>query len=143
MLILSATLIDILKLFCFLLSVPFGGALFEAYVLIFGSWKSHNQLKALKAQSDDSEDDGAFDLAAAQEILQREKLHFLGFVLFVTSRIRTGCRDQMFYYTYNATYHGMSRQGVRVQSKLGFMMPLSSFDKIRATKRILAEENVR
>jgi hypothetical protein len=55
---------------------------------------------------------------------------FLGFICLALN-IRGNCaREQMFFQTYAARYHGLSRSGVNMLAAIGFMMATTTLDNI-------------
>jgi hypothetical protein len=57
-------------------------------------------------------------------------LKFLGYVCTVLNVNGTSAREQLFYATYAARYHGLSRAGVAMMAALGLMMAMSTVDAV-------------
>jgi hypothetical protein len=103
------------------LSVLTGGLLFELYLVSLASRKSHkvwNKIQNAIARNPDT----VVSLADQNEIIDREQTQFHGFVLLGCSSIGRNGKKQMFYSTFIARYHGLSRMGAEMLAKYGFNM---------------------
>lgn len=110
------------------ISVRQGGALFELWVDLMGSYTSHRQLKTHKRDQADQ-----FLPAAIEEaILLREKVKFHGFVLMAIHNIGNTGKGQMFFLSFTARFHGLSNMGQDIISRYGFMMKPTLFLQERA-----------
>ena len=85
------------------------------------------------------------DMTVAQfnEVFKQERLLFHGHAISVCSRMNSNCQKQMYYNTLNAVFHGLSRSGMEVQSQLGYMMKLSTFDDTRNREKIANDTKLR
>ena len=109
-------------------SVRTGGALFEMWLDLMGSYTSHRQLKShLRDQPDQFLPD-----ALEQEIVLREKVKFHGFVLSAIHNIGNTGKGQMFFLSFTARFHGLSNMGQDIISRYGFMMKPTLFLQERA-----------
>ena len=55
---------------------------------------------------------------------------FLGYVCMILNISGNSAREQMFFATYAARYHGLSRSGVNMLAAIGNMMPMTTLDGI-------------
>lgn len=54
---------------------------------------------------------------------------FLGYICMVLNVNGISASEQMFYATYAARYHGLSRSGVNMLAAVGCLMPMSTVDR--------------
>jgi hypothetical protein len=111
--------------------VTSGGHLFDFYVTLAGSWKTQETWTSHLGRKDHS---GKYQLCTPEEsepILNAEKNGFLGFCITQCGKIVSKSRAQLFYHTWNAVFHGLSRLGLHVQASMGLMQKLSNFDSQR------------
>lgn len=118
-----------------------GGMLFECYVRLLGSNESVEILKRLERLSDQENETVHQQDDLTSRLLENEESFFYGFVLTSVPRIHRKCYHTLFWLTWNATFHGLSRIGVKVLSKLGLLAKMSTFDNIRQSKRRTTEEH--
>ena len=112
-----------------------GGELFEQYLTVASSFTSHRLWRAVCSTGD------LADPATEQTLIDKEACRFHGWVLMQCGSIGAKGRRQLFYCSFMAKYHGLSRQGREILAQFGFMTKKSSFDKI--FKEILAESKRR
>ena len=60
---------------------------------------------------------------------------FHGYMLHACAKVSNAGKRQLFWTTWNATFHGLSRIGLFLQSQLGFMSKPSTFDLMRDAER--------
>ena len=77
------------------------------------------------------------------ELKSRNANGFVGWCLYHVSAIGSRCRRQMFYHTFVATYFGLSREGIDVLSRYGYLQALRTFDDTRDDIRIENEVTTR
>ena len=110
-------------------TVPRGSLLFEHFIDIMGSWSTQERMKAhRKAMSDDPAVETMSDVVFAK-IWSSERGAFVGFVLQAVGNIGTVGHNQLFYNTFCARFHGLSRQGVAILASHGYMLPITTYDR--------------
>lgn len=73
---------------------------------------------------------GCLNPGATSAMVEQLGNKFLGFVCTILNVHGSGAREQLFFATYAARYHGLSRLGVSMFAAIGQLMPLSSVDRI-------------
>jgi hypothetical protein len=114
----------------FFYPVPTGGALFEQLLAETGSRNSIDKLNNLDLSNEE------VSIEEFQRKMFMELRAFHGYLLMTLAQLSTKCRKQLFFHTRNATFHGMTRAGLKNLAPFGFMLKLTSFD----TKRELENE---
>ena len=107
-----------------------GGKIFETFVLLLGRTSSYESMKKLHRANRGEVVDIEANKLAFQNILKKESFRFHGFMLFALAGLHKGCRSQQFFSTTSAKFHGLSRNGMLVQSQLGYMMKPTMFDSM-------------
>ena len=108
--------------------MPTGGKVFEHYLDLMAKWSTH---KLWRKHLDDHKhnDDHKMDAPTWERILKKERGPFMGFVLMATANIGNNGKTQLFYHTFNAKFHGLSRPGVDMLARYGYAMKNSLFDE--------------
>ena len=100
-----------------------GGRLFEMYLVTLASHKSNAMWKKIqKAVANNPATE--VSLEDQNEIIDREQTNFHGFVLLACNSIGRKGKKQMFYSTFIARYHGLSRMGAELLAKYGYAMSI-------------------
>lgn len=96
-----------------------GGLLFECYLEGLSSFTTHKKWRSIQASV---AVDNAYqaDLQEQNDIVQKEKGDFHGFVLKSTANIGNTGKNQLFFLTFVAKYHGLSNMGAEILGKYGF-----------------------
>lgn len=118
-----------------------GGMLFECYVRLLGSNESVDIIHRLERLSEREDEIADQQDELTSRLLENEESFFYGFVLNSVPRINRKCYHTLFWMTWNATFHGLSRIGVKVLSKVGLLTKMSTFDNVRKSKRCATEEH--
>lgn len=122
--------------------MPRGGFLFE-YYLLTASGYSDNRMFRQAIHRVTQNGDEWIGHPDEEYLINATGAKFAGWLLFHVSNIGTNGREQLFYLTFAAKYHGLSRQGIDVLSKYGFATNMSRFDDMRriclAKSRIATE----
>ena len=111
--------------------VTSGRRLFDYYVTLCGCYSLQEKWRCFLDKTDC---EGNYQMCTPEEskpILEEEKNNFLGFCLTTCARVVAKSRSQLFFHTWNAVFHGLSRLGLHVQSVMGFMQKKSTFDTQR------------
>ena len=103
------------------LTVLTGGRLFEKYLVTLASHKSHGMWKKIQ-RAVTNNPATVVSLEHQNEIMEREQTNFHGFVLLACNSIGRKGKRQMFYATFIARYHGLSRMGAEILAKYGYTM---------------------
>jgi hypothetical protein len=116
------------------LSVTTGGRLFDLFLENMGSYTSHRQLQKHKAMCIDAGEDSLMTEDEEAVIMNRERGSFHGYVLAATTNVGNAGKPQVFYTTFAARYHGLSRTGIDLLAFFGYAMPSTNYDKIQVEK---------
>lgn len=123
--------------------VTTGGRLFEGYLDGMSSWATHKRWKDISRNFDPNEIDN-MDLQDVQnEIVERERGTFHGFVITSCANIGNKGQRQLFFHTFIARYHGLSRSGCETLSKFGLTMRRTSYDTHRKGTIMTARSHTR
>lgn len=117
--------------------------MFEFFVETMATQTSWEEWASLKDRSGrepltDAEKD---DVLVA--IMGREQNKFHGWLLFATSNVSREGKQQQFFTTAAASFHGLSRLGMHQQAQLGYMMKATMFDRLTKNAIEAAHENTR
>jgi len=123
------------------LSVPTGGELFRMFVTMSCSDGANRNLA--RAEERVREGGDPMTIAEFEKVFATETHHFLGHAINACARVNRLCQGQLYYHTLNAKFHGFSRSGIEIQSKIGLMMSLSTFDDTRVRAKKLIDQNLR
>jgi hypothetical protein len=96
-----------------------------------GSWKVSLKWKVLSRARDCNGDYIQVDMETEEWLLNKIQTKFFGWVLTTTASIVSKARKQLFYHTFIARYHGLSREGSDTLSQFGIMMKKTSYDTTR------------
>ena len=111
--------------------VKTGGHLFDAYVTLSGSYTTMGKWRRYCGRKDQN---GVILLCSqleSDEIVEAEKNYFLGFCILQCGRVCSKSRTQLFFHTWTAVFHGLSRIGVHMLAQMGMAMKISAFDTQR------------
>lgn len=113
------------------MTVPRGGWLFEYYLLAHASFSVHRDYKRYlrilsSNQPDETELSNLFE-----SIISSCSTRFVGWIMISMNGHGTNGGLQIFYLTFLDHYFGLSRQGITINSKYGFGIPLTAFDSRR------------
>ena len=123
------------------LSVPTGGELFRMFVTMSCSDGANRNLA--RAEERVREGGDPMTIAEFEKVFATETHHFLGHAINACARVNRLCQGQLYYHTLNAKFHGLSRSGIEIQSKIGLMMSLSTFDDTRVRAKKVIDQNLR
>ena len=106
-------------------SVAQGGYLFEYFI-------DHNASQHYMRMYRDclNKENGKIGQESTKTVVRCLGYKFLGFVCMILNISGNSAREQMFFSTYAARYHGLSRSGVNMLAAIGNMMPMSTLDDI-------------
>jgi hypothetical protein len=92
-----------------------------------GSYTSYKEKKLFGRKNP-----GALMPNATQDpILARDKNAFCAWVLTSINNMGLKGKQQMFFMSFTAQFHGLSRMGMSILANYGFMMKRSMFDSVR------------
>jgi hypothetical protein len=74
------------------------------------------------------------------DIIQKSSSHFSGWLLFHINSIGTLGRKQMFYITFVNHYFGLSRDGIELNSSIGYGVTIGMYDRERKRHEELSKE---
>jgi hypothetical protein len=107
-------------------TVAKGGWLFEYYLHSCAGY-AVNQLYGLYLNTSDASTKSSIFV----DILKKCSSHFSGWLLFHINSVGTLGRKQMFYLTFVDHYFGLSRDGIQLNSALGYGVTLGMYDRER------------
>jgi hypothetical protein len=97
-----------------------------------GSDASLKLLRAREQANDELDDKLAVTEMAFAQMVERDGGCFHGFVLMGVGNVGNNGKRQLYYPTFSARFHGLSRQGVQLMSHFGGMMSISTYDRHQA-----------
>jgi hypothetical protein len=110
-----------------LFPVSTGGLAFEFFLDMAGSYTSHKDKKKFTRNHP-----GAVMPDEMQEqIIARDKNAFCAWVLTSINNMGLAGKKQMFFMSFTAQFHGLSRMGMSILASYGFMMKKTMFDSVR------------
>ena len=116
---------------CDFMTVPRGGWLFEYYLLAHSSFTVHRDYKRyLRILSSNQHDESELS-TLFESIISTCSTRFIGWILISINGYGTNGGLQIFYLTFLDHYFGLSRQGININSRYGFGVPLTAFDNRR------------
>ena len=107
-------------------TVSTGGALFERYIECYSSDQVFNTYESIVAVCTRRRNRMNDDEMKVLTDMVGKKFH--GYVLWALRNIGNRGNQQNFYHTHVAKYHGLSRLGINLLSKYGYMLHLSVYD---------------
>jgi hypothetical protein len=63
------------------------------------------------------------------KLSQREAGKFHGFILMGIGNVGNNAKKQLYYPTFAARFHGLSRQGVQLMSHFGGLLSITTYDR--------------
>lgn len=120
-----------------------GGLLFEHFMEGMSSWTSHKLWQRMKGEADASGGPSLLDEEAENELVKRERGAFHGFVLQACASIGNKGKRQLFFTTFVAKYHGLSRMGAEIMAHYKFMMCRGLYETMRQDQIKQARESTR
>jgi hypothetical protein len=99
-----------------------------------GSYSSHRELQKHKAKCSADGEQSFMSVDEEAVIMQRERGAFHGYVLVGATNVGHAGKPQVFYTTFAARYHGLSRTGIDLLAFYGFAMPSSNYDTTQRAK---------
>ena len=119
-------------------TVERGGWLMEYYLHSCSSW-SVNELYCQYLTTADR----ALKVSMFNDIVEKCSSHFSGWILFHVNSIGSVGRKQMFYITFVNHYFGLSRDGIEMNSAIGYGVTLGMYDRERKRHEELSSERTR
>ena len=107
-------------------SVEKGGWLFEYYLHSCSGYAVNELYESYLNAPDASTKSSMF-----VDILKKCSSHFSGWLLFHINSVGTLGRKQMFYITFVDHYFGLSRDGIELNSAIGYGVTLGMYDRER------------
>ena len=123
--------------------VPTGGAAFESFLEIMGSDTSVCKLHRHKQRCKDKNTLELMPEFDFEQILERDGGIFHGFVLLGVGNIGRKGKNQLYFPTFSARFHGLSRQGVQIQSHFGGVLSISTYDRFQKKLLLKIDEEHR
>jgi hypothetical protein len=107
------------------LVVPIGGDLFFNWISLFGSSADNAQLnKSMKARPTR---EGPVDHADNLALYNKNESMFHGYLLYHCNSVSSKVVVQMFFSTFASKFHGLSKTGIKMLGKYGFLSKLTTF----------------
>lgn len=97
-----------------------GGAVFEHYLSIFSSYTSHRVWRAHLTGITAGLKHDLISLADENQIVTRERSKFHGWIMSSCNSIGNFGKKQLFFSSFVARYHGLSRSGQDILAKFGY-----------------------
>jgi hypothetical protein len=121
-------------------TVPLGGFLFEYFMWTASGYAMFRLFQTTVANIGNDE---AIPDLQQQEFMQAAGSRFAGWLLWHVGNIGSNGRDQLFYLTLVANYHGLSRNGIDLLSRFGYVTNLKRFDDRRKMRLLQSRTSTR
>ena len=108
-----------------------GGILFEQYLQLQGSYTSHREYTQHVQAAALSGDDAFMSEATQEATFKREDGAFHGWVIKAVANIGDTGKKQMFFTTFVARYHGLSKSGADILAHYGYCMKRTLYKEMR------------
>ena len=128
-------LIQHINTLCHTSSVERGGWLLEYYLHSASSYAVNLLFESYLITADPSTKSTIF-----LDIIQKSSSHFSGWLLFHINSIGSLGRKQMFYITFVNHYFGLSRDGIELNSSIGYGVNIGMYDRERKRHEELSKE---
>jgi hypothetical protein len=113
----------------FSFSVPRGGLAFERFLQLMGSERSVKVLNAQKQANQELAVPLTITESDFDTMVERDGGCFHGHVLMAVGNVGNNGKRQLYYPTFSARFHGLSRQGVQLMSHFGGLMSITTYDR--------------
>lgn len=122
-------------------SVPIGGALFDAYLQSFSSYRCERTYKhALKARPPSHR---AIDMVINNDLMDQQMTKYCGYLIYHMNCVSDAAKLQVFYHTsFIAKFYGLSRRGINALSQYGYVCKLTYFDSQLAKMITKAQQSL-
>lgn len=120
-----------------MLLVPNAGFLFEWFMNTATSYAQYRNWRKYVAAYRESQQ---LNYVEEENIIADNIVIFVGWMVYTMGCVSTKGNKQMTYTTLLLQYYGLSRQGIQMMSKLGYCLPLRTFDNTRS-QAILENED--
>jgi hypothetical protein len=97
-----------------------------------GSDASLKNLRTRQIANESNDENLAVSEEVFSEMVERDGGCFHGYVLMGVGNVGNNGKRQLYYPTFSARFHGLSRQGVQLMSHFGGMMSISTYDRHQA-----------
>ena len=121
-------------------TVPLGGFLFEYFMWTASGYAMFRLFQTTVANIGNDE---AITDRQQHEFMQAAGARFAGWLLWHVGNIGSNGRDQLFYLTLVANYHGLSRNGIDLLSRFGYVTNLKRFDDRRKMRLLQSRTSTR
>jgi hypothetical protein len=109
--------------------VPSGGLAFELFLGVMGSDASAKTLwKFAEENKDLVGNQQTLSQADYEAVVRRDGGCFHGFILMGIKNMCRNSKRQLYFPTFVARFHGLSRQGVQIMSHFGTLMSITTYD---------------
>jgi hypothetical protein len=109
--------------------VPAGGLAFEIYLRIMGSDRSLAKLTQQATANASEEKRRTLSEMEFHKLSEWEAGKFHGFILMAIGNVGNNAKKQLYYPTFSARFHGLSRQGVQLMSHFGVLLSITTYDR--------------
>ena len=110
------------------MTVPLGGFLFEYFMWTASGYAI---FRLFQSAAGNNGDDQAIPDHQQHDFMKAAGASFAGWLLWHLGNIGSNGRDQLFYMTLVANYHGLSRNGIDLLARFGYATNLKRFDDKR------------
>jgi UDP-glucose 6-dehydrogenase len=108
-----------------------GGILLENFLNMTASWSVHKIWKQLIAGQEANGQHGPVGPELQRALLDKVQTNFYAWIITTTAYIVSKARKQLFFNTFIARYHGLSRNGSDIIAQFGLTMKKNSYDCTR------------
>jgi hypothetical protein len=122
--------------------VPLGGQLFEAYLELFSGYTTSRMYKTALYKMKTT---GSVSISEEvnEALIERSMSKFIGYLIYHMNLVSRAAKKQQFFLNFITKYYGLSRRGVNVLSKYGYLASLRYMDDQVEVELMIAKRAVR
>jgi hypothetical protein len=108
-------------------TVPIGGQLFQAYLELLSGYTTYRMYKSALSRMKKA---GSISLSVEDNkaLLHRSRTLFTGYLIYHMNMVSRQAKKQQFFLNFIVKYYGLSRRGINVLSKYGYLTSLKYMD---------------
>ena len=117
-----------------------GGKVFEHYLSVFASYASHRAWISHLTKVEAGERHDLLPHDEEKQIIKRERSKFHGWIMSSCNSIGNMGKKQLFFSSFVARYHGLSRGGLEILAQFGFASSKTMYGDLYREQITLAKE---
>ena len=122
--------------------VPIGGQLFQAYLELFSGYTTFRMYKRAIQRMKQAGSTSLY-VEDNEALLHRSRSFFTGYLIYHMNMVSRPAKKQQFFINFVVKYYGLSRRGINVMSKYGYLASLTYMDEQMAVEVMYAKQQTR